>query len=64
MGHAGAWTGIGEGTAETKYKALEGAGVTMVDHPAKFGDVMKDIFAKSGWNVSKIVRRPPFLLDQ
>jgi succinyl-CoA synthetase alpha subunit len=58
MGHAGAWTGIGEGTAESKYKALEGAGVTMVDHPAKFGGVMKEIFAKSGRNVRKIVSSP------
>jgi hypothetical protein len=55
MGHAGAWTGIAEGTAESKYKALESAGVTMVDHPAKFGGVMKDILAKSGRNVRKIV---------
>jgi succinyl-CoA synthetase alpha subunit len=55
MGHAGAWTGIGEGTAESKYKALENAGVTMVDHPAKFGGVMKDILAKSGRNVKNIV---------
>ncbi|KAF2273567.1 uncharacterized protein EI97DRAFT_435989 [Westerdykella ornata] len=54
MGHAGAWTGLGEGTAESKYKALESAGVTMVDHPAKFGGVMKEILAKSGRNVRKI----------
>jgi len=55
MGHAGAWAGLGEGTAASKYKALEDAGVTMVDHPAKFGGVMKDILAKSGRNVKKIV---------
>lgn len=55
MGHAGAWVGLGEGTAESKYKALETAGVTMVDHPAKFGGVMKDILAKSGRNVREIV---------
>ncbi|KAI4934326.1 hypothetical protein J4E85_002182 [Alternaria conjuncta] len=54
MGHAGAWVGLGEGTAASKYKALEDAGVTMVDHPAKFGGVMKDILAKSGRNVRKI----------
>ncbi|KAH7398419.1 succinyl-CoA synthetase-like protein [Pyrenochaeta sp. MPI-SDFR-AT-0127] len=54
MGHAGAWTGLGEGTSESKYKALESAGVTMVDHPAKLGGVMKDILAKSGRNVKKI----------
>lgn len=56
MGHAGAWTGIGEGTSESKYKALESAGVTMVDHPAKFGNVMKDILSKSGRNVQRIVK--------
>ena len=54
-GHAGAWTGLGEGTSEAKYRALEAAGVTMVDHPAKFGGVMKDILAKSGCNVKKLV---------
>ncbi|KAF1927919.1 succinyl-CoA ligase subunit alpha [Didymella exigua CBS 183.55] len=53
-GHAGAWTGLGEGTSEDKYRALEAVGVTMVDHPAKFGGVMKDILAKSGRNVKKI----------
>lgn len=63
MGHAGAWTGIGEGTAESKYNALERAGVTMVDHPAKFGGVMKEILAKSGRNVRKIVRAPEPLND-
>lgn len=55
-GHAGAWTGLGEGTAESKYKALESAGVTMVDHPAKFGAVMKEILADSGRSVKKIER--------
>ena len=60
MGHAGAWTGLGEGTSESKYKALEGAGVTMVDHPAKFGSVMRDILAKSGRSVNRIVRSNAF----
>ncbi|EAT83662.2 hypothetical protein SNOG_08494 [Parastagonospora nodorum SN15] len=55
MGHAGAWTGLGEGTAESKYKALENVGVTMVDHPAKFGGVMKEILAQSGRNVKNIL---------
>lgn len=55
MGHAGAWTGIAEGTAESKAKALADVGVTIVDHPAKLGNVMKDILAKSGRNVKKIV---------
>ena len=60
MGHAGAWTGLGEVTSESKYKALEGAGVTMVDHPAKFGSVMRDILAKSGRSVNRIVRSNAF----
>jgi succinyl-CoA synthetase alpha subunit len=55
MGHAGAWTGLGEGTAESKHKALESVGVTMVDHPAKFGGVLKEILSQSGRNVRKIV---------
>jgi succinyl-CoA synthetase alpha subunit len=54
MGHAGAWVGLGEGTAESKYKALESVGVTMVDHPAKFGGVMKDILAKTGRNMKDV----------
>jgi succinyl-CoA synthetase alpha subunit len=59
MGHAGAWTGLGEGTAESKYRALEGAGVTMVDHPAKFGGVMKSILAESGGSIKKTVSSSP-----
>jgi succinyl-CoA synthetase alpha subunit len=55
MGHAGAWTGIGEGTAEDKYRALESAGVTMVDHPAKFGTVLKAMLRKSGGDVEQNV---------
>ncbi|KAJ8108772.1 hypothetical protein OPT61_g7941 [Boeremia exigua] len=55
-GHAGAWTGLGEGTSEVKYRALEAAGVTMVDHPAKFGGVMKDILARSGRTVETFER--------
>ncbi|KAJ6528747.1 succinyl-CoA ligase subunit alpha [Mycena vulgaris] len=41
MGHAGAWTGTAENSAEQKYKILEEAGAVMVGHPAAFGDVMK-----------------------
>jgi len=63
MGHAGGWTGLGEGTAESKYKALESVGVTMVDHPAKFGGVMKEILAQSGRNVKKIVSISMSCLD-
>ncbi|KAK3945250.1 putative mitochondrial succinyl-CoA ligase subunit alpha precursor [Diplogelasinospora grovesii] len=41
MGHAGAFTAPGEPGAEAKIAALEDAGVTMVNHPAKFGDALK-----------------------
>lgn len=58
MGHAGAWTGLGEGTAESKKKALESVGVTMVDHPAKFGGVMKEILAKAGRPGGIVVSNP------
>ncbi|EON61030.1 hypothetical protein W97_00240 [Coniosporium apollinis CBS 100218] len=54
MGHAGAWAAPGEASAETKHRILEDAGVTMVDHPEKFGGVMKELLAKSGRNVQKI----------
>ncbi|KAF2459104.1 succinyl-CoA synthetase-like protein [Lineolata rhizophorae] len=41
MGHAGAFASPGEASADEKYYALQDAGVTMVDHPSKFGNVMK-----------------------
>lgn len=45
MGHAGAWAAPGEPDAETKYQALERAGAVMVNHPEKFGEGMKTLFA-------------------
>ncbi|KAK4993904.1 hypothetical protein LTR50_000118 [Elasticomyces elasticus] len=54
MGHAGAWAAPGELTAAEKRKALESAGVTMVDHPEKFGNVMKTLLNQAGRDVSKI----------
>lgn len=57
MGHAGAWAAAGENLAEAKYKALENAGATMVDHPEKFGNVMKSLLSQAGKDVNKIVRR-------
>ncbi|KAK4209056.1 succinyl-CoA synthetase-like protein [Rhypophila decipiens] len=41
MGHAGAFTAIGEPDASAKIAALEDAGVVMVNHPSRFGDVLK-----------------------
>jgi succinyl-CoA synthetase alpha subunit len=46
MGHAGAWAAPGEPSAKEKWQALENAGVTMVDHPGKFGKTMKALLAK------------------
>ncbi|KAI4729234.1 succinyl-CoA ligase subunit alpha [Aureobasidium sp. EXF-10728] len=54
MGHAGAWAGVGEATAEEKYKILQNAGVTMVDHPEKFGNVVKGLLKQAGKDVNKI----------
>ncbi|KAE9961741.1 hypothetical protein BLS_001438 [Venturia inaequalis] len=55
MGHAGAWAAPGEGNSLTKWKALENVGVTMVDHPAKFGATMKQILSSSGRDVKGIM---------
>lgn len=64
MGHAGAWAGPGEATAEEKYKVLQNAGVTMVDHPEKFGNVMKGLLSQAGKDVGKIVRFSFSLTEQ
>lgn len=48
MGHAGAFTVPGEPNARAKIEALEKVGVTMVNHPAKFGDAMKRLLGESG----------------
>lgn len=58
MGHAGAWAARGEHNAAEKYKILQNAGATMVDHPENFGETMKDLLAKSGRDVSKITGNP------
>lgn len=55
MGHAGAWAAPGERLAEEKYKILQSAGATMVDHPEKFGGVMKTLLTQAGKDVGKIV---------
>jgi succinyl-CoA synthetase alpha subunit len=48
MGHAGAFTLPGEPNALTKIKHLKGAGVSIVNHPAKFGDAMRVLLGNSG----------------
>lgn len=52
MGHAGAFTLPGEPDAFTKIRHLENAGVTIVNHPAKFGDAMKILLGNSGSAIS------------
>lgn len=52
MGHAGAFTLPGEPDALTKIKRLEAVGVTVVNHPAKLGEVMRGLLGRSG-NVGK-----------
>jgi succinyl-CoA synthetase alpha subunit len=54
MGHAGAWAAPGEADARAKWKALENAGATMVDHPAKFGSVLKSLLSSTGRDVLRI----------
>jgi succinyl-CoA synthetase alpha subunit len=56
MGHAGAWTATGEKGATEKLKILQDVGVTMVDHPEKFGKVMKTLLSQSGRDPNKIIQ--------
>lgn len=60
MGHAGAFAGLGDNDARTKFRLLEDAGVTMVNHPEKFGSAMKSLLSgsrpRTGQMVSPIKR--------
>mgnify|MGYP003300867355 CR=1 FL=1 len=42
MGHAGAIISGGKGTAESKFSALEEAGVHISKSPAKLGETIKE----------------------
>lgn len=56
MGHAGAFASLGEPSAEEKAKALMDVGVEVVDHPSKFGGLMRTTLEKSG--KSNLLHRP------
>ncbi|ORY66480.1 CoA-ligase [Pseudomassariella vexata] len=45
MGHAGAFTLPGEPTAPAKIEALKSAGATIINHPSRFGSVLKTMLA-------------------
>ena len=61
MGHAGACAAPGEALAEDKYRRLQDAGAKMVDHPERFGGVMKHLLSKSGKDVGSIVRKRNYI---
>ena len=45
MGHAGAFTLPGETSASAKVEALKAAGVTIVNHPSRFGPVLRTLLS-------------------
>jgi succinyl-CoA synthetase alpha subunit len=45
MGHAGAFALPGEPSASTKIEALETSGATIINHPSRFGPVLKGLLA-------------------
>ena len=46
MGHAGAIVSGGQGTAESKYAAMQAAGVHIVRSPAEMGKRMKEVLGR------------------
>ncbi|GBC85268.1 Succinate--CoA ligase [ADP-forming] subunit alpha [bacterium HR11] len=52
MGHAGAIIMGGRGTAATKVQALQEAGVTVVDNPARIGETVTEVARMYGWATS------------
>ena len=54
MGHAGALLRAGEKSAKAKITAFEKAGVTIVNHPSKFGEGMKRRFQDGDHGTSQV----------
>jgi len=47
MGHAGAIISGGQGTAKTKYAAMQAAGIHTVQSPADIGSTMSSVLGKA-----------------
>ena len=47
MGHAGAIISGGQGTAKTKYAAMQAAGIHTVQSPAEIGRTMEKVLGKA-----------------
>jgi len=55
LGHAGAYAGLGEASAEVKAKALADAGVEVVQHPSQFPSVMSAFLQDNARSVKRSV---------
>ena len=58
LGHAGAFAGLGEASAEFKAQALSAAGVEVVKHPSQFPGIMSGLLRNNGRSVERSVGLP------
>jgi len=59
MGHSGAMVRADESSAKAKIKTLEDAGVTIVNHPSKFGEGMKQLLGTRAEGTSSVSSTGP-----